>query len=599
MKIQSIIFNNFKVQNLNQNHKNKYNSSSLLTQPIYDTVSFKGYYADEFTEKLKEGKKAEAKKLFENPHCRQDVEQTLNKKRQTAAWDYREHNIPFNSEQFADLGLFDAVNKEVRVGSMWLDRRHYYVRNLTSSILTANKSIKEDITKKLKFFIKEKPDIMTKGDIFAMYLNEDFLNTLADLAKTEPEKVFSSLSTSYYEHNAKGEKVGNAKFALNNIELTPKRIKFFEKLMEVNPQYTIQLASRLSQENRAKLNLSTDETQISHDAELILLYADLDEDTKIANENLIEYVQKTPDAIFEAFSAINEETGDYQINSLVANKKVNYSPTLYYMLLSNPAKFFAFADKTNFFFNALQNEDQQYLDLMERCLLVDLNKTCEVLTKSSLDFESSEISNPLKKAVENKGINYSEFLKALYQQDKKTAFEIFRKEVSDKDGNKMNFLTYYAQQKGHLAQDFISYLTNFDLLFVNQLLSRETLAHLEDLTYQEMLENLEKARKEIMDEVDYKLSESEKRIMSKLIFLEARFNRFEKNTSEKMKLQNATMHSLFGMVDMAFHSAATQIPSMADGYAHCANATLKLLGHDEIVYYTEDMARPAPPKGVG
>lgn len=40
---------------------------------------------------------------------------------------------------------------------MYLDRRSYYIRNLTNSILTANKNTKENVAKKLKFFIKENP----------------------------------------------------------------------------------------------------------------------------------------------------------------------------------------------------------------------------------------------------------------------------------------------------------------------------------------------------------------------------------------------------------------------------------------------------------
>lgn len=599
MKISAISFNKFKIQNLNQNQKNKQQNPNLLTSPIVNTVSFKGYHADEFNSALKEGKTKEAKKIYASSWGKRDIEGTLEQKEETQAWRYKELEIPFDSEQFADIGLFDAKNVAKHIGSMYIDRRSYYIRNLTNSILTANKNTKENVAKKLNFFIKENPDMITKGDVFAMYLNESFLNTLIDYAKAEPQKVFAHLSSSYYKHDSRGDKVGNAKFALDNIELTPKRIKFFEKLMEVNPQYTMQLVSKFSKENRAKLNLNPNEAPISNEAQYVLLHANLKGDTKKINEDLIEHAKDNPKAVFEAFSAINKETGDYEINSLVANKKVNFSPILYFMLLSNPDEFFAFADKTNFFFNALQNQDQQYLDLMERSLLVNFDKTCEVLTKPNLDFENSTIANPLMKAVDNKGINYSEFLKALYQQNRQAAFEIFSQQVVDKDNNKTNFLTYYAQQKGHLAQDFISYLTNFDLLFVNQLLSRETLTHLEDLTYQEMMENLEKARKEIMEDVDNKLSESEKRIMSQLLFLESRFNRFAKYTSDTMKLQNATLHSLFAMTDMAFHSIATLGPAMADGFAHCANNTWRLLGHDEIKYYTEDMARPTTPKGIG
>ncbi len=599
MKISAISFNNFKIQNLNQNQKNKQQNPNLLTSPIADTVSFRGYGADEFNLALEEGEIKKAKELYESPWGKRDIEGTLKQQKQTQAWQYQDLKIPFNSEQFADIGLFDARNENIHVGSMYLDRRQYYIRNLTDSILAANKKTKENVAKRLNFFIKENPNMITKGDVWAMYLNESFLNSLIDYAKAEPQKVFAHLSSSYYEHNSKGDKVGSAEFALDNIELTPKRIKFFEKLMEINPQYTMQLISKLSQENRAKLNLNPDESPISDEAQSILLRANLKGDTKEINEDLIEQAKDNPKAVFEAFSAINKETGDYEINSLTANKKVNFSPILYFMLLSDSNEFFAFANKTNFFFNALQNQDQQYLDLMERCLLVDFNKTCEVLTKPNLDFENSTITTPLTKAVDNKGINYSEFLKALYQQNKQAAFGIFSQQVPDKDGNKTNFLTYYAQQKGHLAQDFISYLTNFDLLFVNQLLSRETLTHLEDLTYQEMMENLEKARKEIMEDVDNKLSESEKRIMSQLLFLETRFNRFAKRTYNTLNLHNATMHSLFAMADMAFHSSDCVNIGVSDGFASFANQTWKLLGHDENMYHTADMARPAMPKGIG
>lgn len=202
--------------------------------------------------------------------------------------------------------------------------------------------------------------------------------------------------------------------------------------------------------------------------------------SQTADKYTIIAAMKEPEKMINDFRGIKPETNDFEINSLVSSKETNYSPELYYLLLKAPDEFFEMASETNFLLHALQNESQQYLDLIERCMQVDPQRTIALLNKVCVDTENSRPITPLVKAIDNEKIDYSEFLKVCYQQDRDAAVELFTSEVVDKNGQKMNFLTYYVQQKAVKADDFITYLSNSDTLLVNQLLSRQSLVELKE-----------------------------------------------------------------------------------------------------------------------
>ena len=135
-------------------------------------------------------------------------------------------------------------------------------------------------------------------------------------------------------------------------------------------------------------------------------------------------------------------------------------------------------------------------------------------------------------------IDYTELFKAFYQEDIKSAFQLFN---SDGDWETPNLLTYYVNKKGYKAEDFISYLTNQNLRFAKALLSSETLTKIKDLRYKTAMKNLNRAKTELENEFGRKLSETEKRVMERISGVEEEMRR-------EIKAVNGRVDGLSGYV---------------------------------------------------
>lgn len=223
---------------------------------------------------------------------------------------------------------------------------------------------------------------------------------------------------------------------------------------------------------------------------------------------------------------------------MMQDKNRNYHGIMLYLLLKAPDKFFEIAQKSDFMWHAANNKKQPYLELFEQALFVNPQKTKDILTKPTENRLIYPRSTPAMECVDNESFDYTELFKAFYQEDIKSAFELFN---SDAGWETPNLLTYYIDKKGYRAEDFISYLTNQNLRFAKSLLSAETLTKIKDLRYKTAMKNLNRAKTELENEFGRKLSETEKRVMERISGVESEMRR-------EIKAVNGRVDGLSGYV---------------------------------------------------
>ena len=358
----------------------------------------------------------------------------------------------------------------------------------------------------LSKIIQNNPDYFNKGNIISMYANGECEEAISSLAQKDPEKVFSALEQGIYIFN---EKNHNKHLAIENFKITPQRQKVFKTLFSIDPLRTSYIISALPVQRKKEFKL--DESQGNGDVKTILDVINSEEDTIEVNKQLLDLYNKSPETMMKALFSLNKKTGKLYINSMMSDTKRSYYGIMLCILLKDPDKFFELAKKSECIWHAAANKKQSYLELLEQALFVDSKKTKDVLEIPTINTMVSPRTTAIMECVDNDAFDYTELLKAFYQEDKSVAFELFS---SNADGD--NLLTYYVNQKRYRAEDFISYLTNQNLRFIKTLLSAEALSEIKDLRYKTAMKNLQKAKTELENEFGRKLSETEKRVMERI-----------------------------------------------------------------------------------
>ena len=322
-----------------------------------------------------------------------------------------------------------------------------------------------------------------------MYANGECEEAISTLAKKDSEKVFSALESTFRTYDN-----GNSKkrLAIENFKITPQRQKVFETLFEIDPLRTSYIVSAMPTQRKGEFKF--DESNGNSDVKAVLDVINSKDDMLEANKKLLNLYDKSPDAVVKAFLAPCHKTGELYINSMMKDKNRNYHGIMLYLLLKDSNKFFEIAQKSDFMWHAANNKKQSYLELFEQALFVDHQKTKDALIKPSENRLIYPRSTPAMECVDNESFDYTELFKAFYQEDIKSAFELFSSKV---DWETPNLLTYYVNKKGYRAEDFISYLTNQNLRFAKSLLSAETLTKIKDLRYKTAMKNLNRVKTEL------------------------------------------------------------------------------------------------------
>ncbi|MBQ8634739.1 hypothetical protein IJ425_01120 [bacterium] len=359
------------------------------------------------------------------------------------------------------------------------------------------------------------PGYFNAGNIISMYANGECEEAISSLAQKDPEKVFLALEQGIYNSNGRNQE---KHLAIENLKITPKRQKVFETLFSIDPLRTSYIISAMPAQRKKEFKF--DESKGNADVEAILNVINSKGDDIEANKQLLALYDKSPETMMKALFSLNKKTGKLYINSMMSDTKRSYYGIMLCILLKDPDSFFELAKKSECIWHAAANKKQSYLELLEQALFVDAKKTKNILDIPTINTMVSPRTTVIMECVDNETFDYTELLKAFYQEDKDVAFELFD---SNADGD--NLLTYYVNQKGYRAEDFISYLTNQNLRFVKTLLSTEALSEIKDLRYKTAMKNLQKAKTELENEFGRKLSETEKRVMERISGVEQEMRR--------------------------------------------------------------------------
>lgn len=436
----------------------------------------------------------------------------------------------FEDEKIDKIFGFKKGGKSLRIYD-----DHY--QGIRASISLLNRTLllnthKNVLSPLLSEIAQKKPAIFRKEHIISMYANDRCEEAISILAQNDSESVFSALEQSIYDYDS-----GNFKkhLAIENLKITPQRQKVFETLFEIDPLRTSYIISALPPERRKEFEF--DESKGDADVKAILDVINSKDDVLEVNKKLLDLYDKSPESITKSLLSPCQKTGELYVNSMMKDKNRNYYGIMLYLLLKNPNEFFEIAEKSDFMWHAANNKKQSYLELFEQALFIDSEKTKEILTKPSENRLIYPRTTPAMECVDNKSFDYTELFKAFYQEDIKSAFLLF---ASNAGGT--NLLTYYVNQKGYKAEDFISYLTNQNLRFAKSLLSAETLTRIKDLRYKTAMANLNRAKKELENEFGRQLSETEERVMRRIAGV-------EKEMREEIKAVNGRMDGLLGYAD--------------------------------------------------
>lgn len=425
-----------------------------------------------------------------------------------------------------------------------------YVPNLNALLVdTPNKALNA-VTSAIA---KKNPSYFTRGNILLMYDSDDCASAVSEIAKRDPEKLFDALSFN-----------NGDKYFISQYKITPNRGKVFKALYGKDLKRTVALMSVIEQEMLSELD--ADKSFTGKKAKAFFDALESKEDMVEVNEKLIDFAQKEPDAMYDTLLAYNTKAKDCHINALMQDKNCNYIGLMLYLLKTNPDRFFDMADKTDCLWHAARNNKQIYLDLFEECLMIDAKRTKDLLLKEhEVSISSYEATTTIQECVNNKSFDYTELLKAYYQMAPNEAFEIFnstvKRKISNPNDKDTNLLTYYVNKKDYMAEGFITYLTNQNLLYVKRLLSPETLMKVSSLGHKRAMAAIRAVEKEVG-----KLDTETKRIAMAVLDVNKRLAEFK--TSQ-------------GYKNESFDSAIKNAHKLAV-------ATARYTGGDEF-YYSSDM----------
>ena len=319
---------------------------------------------------------------------------------------------------------------------------------------------------------------------------------------------------------------------MRNCELSPARKSFLSKLIAADPvDMSVNVINHFGTKSRNGLvfNSITSPSKLSDPSTVnmidVLKIVDSEDSSLDVTQKLVAIAEKDPDSIYSALMIPSNKTGQLYVNSMLEDPNRNYEGIMYYLLASDPGRFFDMADKSNCFWFASGNDNQMYLDLMVDSLNIDPMKTIELLSKpygnkpsqknqfDSFDDQKIVYSTPAQRCVENKGVDYSQLLQACYQiLPKSHSFAFFNQKVGGKPEEQVNLLTHYVNEKGFYSENFISYLVNSNLLFVRNLLSHQQLLEMQYASYKALKEELGGRIDQLNDKVDKEFSKVNARI---------------------------------------------------------------------------------------
>ena len=335
-----------------------------------------------------------------------------------------------------------------------------------------------------------------------MYTNPKYLNELSEIAKTRMQDVITALSLTYKTSSQ------NSELVINAWGMTPERIEFMKKMYKLSPQQIEQILPLLKKEHRALIAPNITEMPARGTIDTSLR----------CSPSMIKFYEEYPDLALKQWGMFDSD--DYGINRMIKDKNSNYSDVLISLLSKKPNEFFELLDKTNCLWHAAGNDKQGYLEFIECCLIVNPAKTIDLLSRKVLAPTENRYVSAYTKAIENPAFNSTELMKATYQASGAHAFSAFNDlafedtSLSKKTDEKCpNLLTYYVDKKGVEAEDFITYLTNFDLLFVRSLLSVQTLQKLQNLKYEKTMQRIDDVYNKLVQETGNEISAVKKQVL--------------------------------------------------------------------------------------
>lgn len=420
--------------------------------------------------------------------------------------DLVQNKIPLGIEQLCDIGLCEKCQNtyfpEYRIG--------YRCR----SILLLDSYKDNGIFGRINLWVNLIPDeekiaSFGKDELFAMYTNPKYLDILLAIAKKRPDDVIAALSLMCgAPAGSKGKQQQEKELAINAWEMTPERVNFFQKLLKLSPDNATRILPLLKNEHRAKILEPCKQPNRAYSV------------TNYNMEHLLGMASEKPDSLLQLLAGFNKAEGDFDVNICLKDKNKNYSQILSSLLVKKPKEFFKLMEDSNLLWHAAGNESQRYLEFIETCMVVDPIKTIELLSRKIIDPNEGRFVSSFERAIDNKTFNSPELMKATYQSSPMHAFAAFDAVVDCKDGKKVNLLTYFVDTKGVAAEDFITYLTNFNLLFVKSLLSVQTIEHLQDLKYKTALKKLETTRNELLRKMGNDTSQTKKEALEAVMALQ-------------------------------------------------------------------------------
>ncbi|MBR5305001.1 MAG: hypothetical protein IKU37_09275 [Candidatus Gastranaerophilales bacterium] len=422
--------------------------------------------------------------------------------------DLDRNKIPLGIEQLCDIGVCEKYK------DVYLSYPQYVIGYQCMTILLSDSYKDNDNFGRINLWVNRFPDdekiaSFGKDELFAMYTNPKYLDILLAIAKKRPEDVIAALSSMCRASSCDKRKQQQEKeLAINAWEMTPERVNFFQKLLKLSPVNATRILPLMKKEYRDLILAPYKQGARTSS----LMCGDIN--------FLLEEANKKPDLIISNLAVFDKAKGDFNVNLWLKDKNKNYSQILSSLLVKKPKEFFKLMEDSNFLWHAAGNESQRYLEFIETCMVVDPIKTIELLSRKIIDPNEGRFVSSFERAIDNKTFNSPELMKATYQSSPAHAFAAFDAVVDCDDDKKMNLLTYFVDKKGVAAEDFITYLTNFNLLFVKSLLSVQTIEHLQDLKYKTALEKLETTRKELLRKMGNDVSQTKKDALDAVMALE-------------------------------------------------------------------------------
>ena len=466
MKITNITGTSFLRKNLNVNQFNNRTYSKLLTSPICDQVSFRSSGESNVDENIIT--------LF----ARRDMAKLsdLYKKEPEIVVSFLKEPVPQTEEQ-KEKGIVPT----------------------SSNLSTIVRSNKYDIAtyRFLSRVVDKNPELFTARDMSFMFFSKNKFHLLETLCRDSlKSQTGEDTRAKIIEALSKKQEVTATKAysSINDCFLDQGQISLLNELIKMEPvKMAVDVISVLGAAARNGLvfnSLGTEQQQ--QKIVDILKIVDSDESSLDVTQKLLAIAEKDPDSVYTALMTPSNKTGQLYINSMLEDKNRNYEGVLYYLLASDPERFFDMADKSNCFWFAAGNDKQIYLEIMEDALTVNPEKTLELLSRPYGDIRYNQraytnprssvvvFSPPAQKCVENNGIDYSELFQACYQVSKPLSFDFFNQKIENSCDEQVNLLTHFVNRNPLYASDLIVHILNTDVLFARSLLSRQKLFEMKE-----------------------------------------------------------------------------------------------------------------------